>query len=116
MKVLHNSVNIIIVLGHRSRNHIGLLRRIEFYFFGINQVLDFVLKRPSIIGIVPNTVGMVSTFGIGMVVWRGGVRVLWRFFQNGQIQLQQMRKNLSVCHVDVGELSLWPFHPLLIRS
>ena len=108
--------NIVAVLGHQRRYNIGLLRSIKFYFFSINQILDFVLKRPAIIGIVRSTVGMVGTLGIGVVVWRGGVRVLWRFLQTGKIQLQQVREHLSWRHVDVGELPLWPFHPLLIRS
>ena len=75
-----------------------------------------MLECPAIIGIVPNTVGMVSTFGIGVIVWRGGVRVLWRFLQTGKIQLQKMREYLSGRHIDSGELPLWPFYPLLIRS
>ena len=69
MKVLHNSMNIITMLGHWGRNHIWLFGRIELYLLGVNQVLDFFLKFPTIIGIVPSTVRVVSTFSIGVVVW-----------------------------------------------
>ena len=68
MKVFHTGMNIMTVLGHWGRNYIWLFGRIEFYFLGVNQVLDFVLKRPTIVGIMPCTVRVVSTLGIGVVV------------------------------------------------
>ena len=87
MKIFHNGMDIMTVLGHWGRNHIRLFGRIKFYLLGVDQVLDFVLKSPTVVGIMPYIVRVVSTFFIGVVIWRRGIRVLWRFLQIGKIQL-----------------------------
>ena len=80
-------MNIMTMLGKWGRNHIWLFERIEFYLLGVDQVLDFVLKSQTIVGIMPYTVRVVSTFCIGVVILRRGNGVLWCFLQIGKTQL-----------------------------
>ena len=115
MKIFHNSMDIMTVLRHWGRNHIWLFGRIELYFLGVDQVLDFVLKSPTVVGIMPYTVRVVSTLCIRVVI-RGqlewfyqleGVNVRnWEDLAAAFYKKYQYNANLAPTHTQLQGMSM----------
>ena len=108
---MNYTLRILVMIWHGSSDHIRSFRRVKLNFPSINHILNLVFQCPTIISIMPRTVGMIGTPCIGIVVRRRSFGIWMRLFQRNQIHPQHVLQCLRQWHVDFGKLS-----PRLILS
>ena len=77
----------------------------------IDQVLNLILQRQTIICIMPRAIRMISTPCLRILVRRGSLRARMRVYHHNQVHPQHVLQCLWQWHVYLGELPLRSFHP-----